>query len=237
MKTYPENEKKSIKQWAEDDRPREKMLSKGKASLSDAELIAILIGSGNTNESAVELSRRILNSVADNLVELSRLSVAELTRFKGIGEAKAISIVAALELGRRRRSAEAQERKAIKSSNDAFEYFYASLADLHYEQFWIMLLNQSHKVIRIVQVSDGGLSGTVADPKRIFKLAIESNAAAMILCHNHPSGQLKASDADINLTKKLAKSGDLLDIRVVDHLIIGHDNYLSFADEGMLPIS
>ena len=236
MTDYPESEKKSIRQWAEDDRPREKLMNKGKSSLSDAELIAILIGSGNTSESAVELSRRILSSAADNLAELSKMSVTELIRFKGIGEAKAISIVAALELGRRRRSAEAQERKTIKSSRDAFEHFYASLADLEYEQFWIMLLSQSHKVIRTVQVSDGGLTGTVADPKRIFKIAIENNASAMILCHNHPSGQLSASTADIDLTKKLAKSGELLDIRVIDHVIIGHDKYYSFADDGMLPI-
>lgn len=237
MVDYPESEKKSIRQWAEGDQPREKLMNKGKASLSDAELIAILIGSGSPSESAVELSRRILSSATDNLAELSKMSVTELMRFKGIGEAKAISIVAALELGRRRRSAEAHERKTIKSSRDAFEYFYASLADLQYEQFWVMLLSQSHKVIRTVQVSDGGLTGTVADPKRIFKIAIENNASAMILCHNHPSGQLSASTADIDLTKKLAKSGELLDIRVIDHVIIGHDQYYSFADDGMLPIS
>jgi DNA repair protein RadC len=234
MTIYPENSRKSIKQWAEDDRPREKLLAKGKAALSDAELIAILIGSGNSSESAVELSRRILQAAADNLVELSRMSVSDLIKFKGIGEAKAISIVAALELGRRRRSAEAQERKRIVTSRDAFEYLYASMADLHYEQFWILLLDQSNKVIGAVQVSDGGIAGTVADPKRIFKTAIERNAAAMILCHNHPSGQLKPSDADVRLTKKLFQSGEMLEIRVIDHLIIGHDQYFSFSDEGVL---
>jgi DNA repair protein RadC len=234
MTIYPENSRKSIKQWAEDDRPREKLLAKGKAALSDAELIAILIGSGNSSESAVELSRRILQTAADNLVELSRMSVSDLIKFKGIGEAKAISIVAALELGRRRRSAEAQERKRIVTSRDAFEYLYASMADLHYEQFWVLLLDQSNKVIGTVQVSDGGIAGTVADPKRIFKTAIERNAAAMILCHNHPSGQLKPSDADVRLTKKLFQSGEMLEIRVIDHLIIGHDQYFSFSDEGVL---
>jgi DNA repair protein RadC len=234
MTIYPENSRKSIKQWAEDDRPREKLLTKGKAALSDAELIAILIGSGNSSESAVELSRRILQTAADNLVELSRMSVSDLIKFKGIGEAKAISIVAALELGRRRRSAEAQERKRIVTSRDAFEYLYASMADLHYEQFWVLLLDQSNKVIGTVQVSDGGIAGTVADPKRIFKTAIERNAAAMILCHNHPSGQLKPSDADVRLTKKLFQSGEMLEIRVIDHLIIGHDQYFSFSDEGVL---
>jgi len=234
MTSYTENSRKSIKQWAEDDRPREKLLAKGKAALSDAELIAILIGSGNSSESAVELSRRILQAAADNLVELSRMSVSDLIKFKGIGEAKAISIVAALELGRRRRSAEAQERKRIVTSRDAFEYLYANMADLHYEQFWILLLDQSNKVIGAVQVSDGGIAGTVADPKRIFKTAIERNAAAMILCHNHPSGQLKPSDADVRLTKKLFQSGEMLEIRVIDHLIIRHDQYFSFSDEGVL---
>lgn len=234
MTAYPDDSRKSIKQWAEDDRPREKLLLKGKAALSDAELIAILISSGNTTESAVELSRRILQSVSDNLVELSRMSVSDLMKFKGIGEAKAISITAALELGRRRRSAEVQERKRIFTSRDAFEYLYASMADLNYEQFWILLLDQSNKVIHAAQVSDGGVAGTVADPKRIFKTAIERNAAAMILCHNHPSGQLKASDADLKLTKRLVQAGIMLDIRVVDHLIIGHDQYISLAEEGLM---
>lgn len=227
--------KTSIKGWAEDDRPREKLLNKGKGSLSDAELIAILIGSGNTEESAVELSRRILASAGSNLIELSKMGVNDLMQFKGIGDAKAISIVAALELGRRRRSAEAQQRSAIKSSRDAFEHFYAALSDQHYEQFWILLLDQSHKVLRLQQISDGGLTGTVADPKKIFKLAIENNAPAMILCHNHPSGNLHPSDPDIQLTKKLVRGGDLLDIRVLDHLIIGTDQYYSFADEGIMP--
>jgi len=233
MNDYPK--KTSIKGWAEDDRPREKLLNKGKNSLSDAELIAILIGSGNTEESAVELSRRILGSAGSNLIELSKMNISDLTRFKGIGEAKAISIVAALELGRRRRSAEAQQRSSIKSSHDAFEHFYSALSDLQYEQFWILLLDQAHKVLRLVQISDGGLTGTVADPKKIFKSAIENNAPAMILCHNHPSGQLKPSDADIQLTKKLVKGGEMLDIRVLDHLIIGTDKYYSFADEGIMP--
>lgn len=227
--------KTSIKGWAEDDRPREKLLNKGKASLSDAELIAILISSGNIEESAVELSRRILVSAGSNLIELSKMSVSDLMQFKGIGEAKAISIVAALELGRRRRSAEAQQRAAIKSSRDAFEFFYAALSDQHYEQFWILLLDQSHKVLRLIQISDGGLTGTVADPKKIFKFAIENNAPAMILCHNHPSGNLSPSDPDIQLTKKLVRGGELLDIRVLDHLIIGTDQYYSFADEGIMP--
>ncbi len=226
--------KTSIKNWADDDRPREKLMLKGKTSLSDAELIAILIGSGNTEESAVELSRRILHANNDNLVDLSRMSLHELIKFKGIGEAKAISIIAALELGKRRRSAEARERKTITSSNDAFEQMYATTADLNYEKFWVMLLDQANKVIRIVEVSEGGITGTIADPKKIFKVALEGNACNIILCHNHPSGQLKPSEADIKITEKLKRSGEIIDIKVLDHLIIGIDGFFSFADEGIL---
>ena len=226
--------KTSIKNWADDDRPREKLMLKGKTSLSDAELIAILIGSGNTEESAVELSRRILHANNDNLVDLSRMSLHELIKFKGIGEAKAISIIAALELGKRRRSAEARERKTITSSKDAFEQMYATTADLDYEKFWVMLLDQANKVIRIVEVSEGGITGTIADPKKIFKVALEGNACNIILCHNHPSGQLKPSEADIKITEKLKRSGEIIDIKVLDHLIIGIDGFFSFADEGIL---
>jgi len=224
----------SIRYWAEEDRPREKMVLKGKASLSDAELIAILIGSGNREDSAVELSRSILRENNNNLIELSRQSIKDLMKFKGIGEAKALSIVAALELGKRRRNAEAIERPTVQSSKDAFEKLYSSVSDLHYEQFWILLLDQANKVIKIVQVSDGGVTGTVADPKKIFKMALLNNACNMILCHNHPSGQLKPSEADIKLTKKMMQSGELIDIRVIDHLIIGDDKYFSFADEGLI---
>lgn len=232
MSNYPE--RVPIRNWANDDKPREKLMLKGRASLSDAELIAILIGSGNTEESAVELSRRILRSASENLVELSRLSVNELMKFKGIGEAKAITIVAALELGKRRRSAEAKERKTIRSSKDAYEYLYAEVADLDYEKFWILLLDQANNVIRSMEVSEGGVSGTVADPKKIFRLALEGNASNIILCHNHPSGQLKPSDADLRITDKLKKSGEMIELKVLDHIIIGHDKYYSFADEGIL---
>jgi DNA repair protein RadC len=223
-----------ISDWAKDDRPREKLVSKGKSSLSDAELVAILIGSGNTEESAVELARRILQQSQNNLVELSKMSLNELMHFKGIGEAKAISIIAALELGRRRRSAEALGKPAVKSSRDAFEALYSSVTDLDHEQFWVVMLDQANKVLRIERISEGGLTGTVADPKKIFKAALNSNACNIILCHNHPSGQLKPSDADIKLTSKLVKSGEMLDIKVLDHIIIGQDEYFSFADEGML---
>lgn len=223
-----------IRDWAEDDKPREKLVSKGKSSLSDAELIAILIGSGNTEESAVELSRRILQHSHNNLVELSKVNLSDLMQFKGIGQAKGISIIAALELGRRRRSAEAIGKPAVKSSRDAFEALYSSVTDLDHEQFWVLLLDQANKVLRTERISQGGITGTVADPKKIFKAALNISACNIILCHNHPSGQLKPSDADIKLTKKLVASGDMLDIKVIDHLIIGQDEYFSFADEGML---
>lgn len=221
-----------IREWAEDDRPREKMLNKGRHSLSDAELIAILIGSGSRNESAVDLAKRILRSGQDNLIELSKLSIPDLKRFKGIGEAKAITLLAALELGKRRRSAEALERKKITSSRDAFEFFISLLGDHTYETFYILLLNRANHVIRTVQISEGGISGTVADPKKIFKIALENNSSSIILCHNHPSGNIQPSDADIRLTKKLKAGGELLDIPVLDHLIVGEERYFSFADEG-----
>lgn len=228
---YPE--KTSIKHWSEDDRPREKLVLKGKPSLSDAELIAILIGSGNRDESAVELSKRILKSVSDNLIELSRLSVSDLEKFKGIGEAKAITIIAALELGRRRRGAEVMERKRIQTSSDAFEVLQMKIGDLLYEQFAVVLLNRANEVIQTVVVSDGGVNGTVADPRRIFKLAIENNAASIILGHNHPSGNLRPSESDLKLTKKIKEAGLLLDINVLDHVIVGIEKYYSFADEGV----
>ncbi|NVN94777.1 MAG: DNA repair protein RadC [Bacteroidetes bacterium] len=233
MENYDQNF--SIKNWAEDDRPREKLMLKGKAALSDAELIAILIGSGNKGESAVELSKRILKSANDSLIDLSKLSISNLVKsFKGIGEAKAISIIAALELGKRRRSAEVIERKIISSSKDAFELMHSMISDCLYEEFWIIMLNKANKVIKYESISEGGISETVADPKKIFKMALENNATSMILCHNHPSGNLKPSDADIKLTKKLKEAGLFLEILVVDHIIIGDEKYYSFADEGIL---
>ncbi|NCC73481.1 MAG: JAB domain-containing protein [Sphingobacteriia bacterium] len=224
----------SIKNWLEDDRPREKLLLKGKNSLSDAELIAILIASGNKNESAVDLSKRILKSVEGNLIELSKLSVNELEKFKGIGEAKAISIVAALELGSRRRGAEALERKSITSSHDAFEVLQMHVSDPNYEQFFVILLNRGNKVLKTVIISQGGVTGTVVDPKKIFKIAIENGATAIILGHNHPSGNTTPSSADINLTDKIVGAGKLLDINILDHIIIGADKYYSFADNGQI---
>ncbi len=225
---------KSIKSWAEEDRPREKMLAKGKEALSNAELIAILIGSGNSKETAVDLSKRILHDSKDNLIELSRLTINDLMKYNGIGEAKAVSIAAALELGRRRRFSEALEKPSIKNSQIAYECFYAHLSDLDHEQFWIMLLNNANKVIRLEKIGVGGMTGTTADPKKIFKSALENNAASVMLCHNHPSGNVIPSNADKQITNNLVKAGQFLEIKILDHIIIGNDNYFSFADEGLL---
>lgn len=223
-----------ISQWAEDDRPREKLINKGTAMLSDAELIAILIGSGNQDESAVDLSKKILASVAKNLILLSKLSITDLRKFKGIGEAKAVTIAAALELGKRRRRAEAVEPRKITSSKQAHDILQEYLADVNYEQFCILLLNRANHLIRAIIVSDGGVTGTVADPKKIFKMALDNNAASIILGHNHPSGQVNPSEADISLTRKLCQGGSLLDMPVLDHIIVGEEKYYSFRDEGKI---
>lgn len=235
MEKYPAQSPSSIRFWAESDRPREKLLLKGKASLSDAELMAILLGSGSRDESAVDLSRRVLGSIGHNLIELSKMSVSDLQKFKGIGEAKAITIVAALELGRRRRSAEVVKRKSVTSSREAFELLQPYLGDLQYEQFVIVLLNRANHVIKVTSVSDGGMAGTVVDPKKIFKIAIDGSASSIILGHNHPSGNCVPSQEDIHLTRKLSQAGKLLDISVFDHLILGTERYYSFSDEGTMP--
>ena len=227
--------KASIKDWDDADRPREKLLAKGKQALSNAELIAILLGSGSRNESAVDLSKRILKSVDNSLPELSKMSIAELIKFKGIGEAKAISIMAAMELGRRRLGADVYERKKIASSRDVFEIFQSELADSQYEEFWILLLNRANKIMKKVKIGDGGVSGTVADPKRIFRAALDSMASSIILCHNHPSGNITPSNADIGLTKKVVNGATYFDISVLDHIIIGDGNFYSFADNGRMP--
>ncbi len=229
-----EPNKLSIKHWSEDDQPREKLLYKGKGNLTKAELIAILIGSGNNEESAVSLSQKILNSVKNNLAELSLLSVNDLTKFKGIGTAKAVSILAALELGKRRRADDMIKKAKITSSQAVFEVLYAELSDKNYEEFWVLLLDRANQVIRKVNISEGGLSGTVADPKKIFKMALENNASSIILAHNHPSNNLKPSTNDIELTKKIVKAGKVLEISVLDHIIFGNDKYFSFADESLI---
>lgn len=222
-----------IKNWAEDDKPREKLMLKGKQALSDAELIAILIGSGSRNESAVELSKRILASVDNNLNALGKLSLKQLMEFKGIGEAKGISIVAALELGRRRRAEETVELKKITSSKAVFEIMQPVIGELPHEEFWVLYLNNSNKVLYKAQLSKGGITGTVVDVRLIFKTAFEQNATSIILTHNHPSGKLQASDADLEITKKLKLAGNQLDVKVLDHIIITENGYLSFQDEGI----
>lgn len=224
----------SIKNWASDDRPREKLLTKGIETLSDAELIAILIGSGNRNESAVELSKRILSDNNNNLNELAKLSISDLQKYKGIGEAKAISIVAASELGKRRNISEVIERKQIKSSKDIFRIFGQKLGDLPYEEFWLVILNRANKIIEMKRISAGGVSGTVTDVKIILKAAIEKTASGIIVCHNHPSGNIKPSSADINLTKKIKSACELVDISFLDHIIVSFSEYYSFADEAII---
>jgi len=228
-----ENNPFSIKYWSEDDKPREKLMLKGKSVLSDAELIAILIGSGSRNESAVELSKRILASVDTNLNALGKMSLAQLMNFKGIGEAKAISIIAALELGRRRRTEDAVELTKITSSKIVFEIMQPLIGELPHEEFWILYLNNSNKVIYKSQLSKGGITGTLVDVRLVFKMGLELGATGIILCHNHPSGALHPSDADKQITKKLKQAGESLEIKVLDHLIITETGYYSFADEGM----
>ena len=222
-----------INQWAEDDRPREKFLLKGKSSLSDSELLAILIGSGSRNESAVQLCQRILASANNNLNQLGKLSIAQLTEFKGIGEAKAITIAAALELGRRRRSEDAEELKKITSSKAVFEIMQPIIGELPHEEFWILYLNNSNKVIHKAQLSKGGITGTVVDSRIVFKTAFEQNATSIILTHNHPSGKLAASQADIEITKRLKLAGEQLEILILDHIIITESGYYSFQDNGI----
>jgi len=229
-----ENTVSSIKSWAEDDRPREKMLLKGKTALSDAELIAILIGSGSRNESAVALSKRILASINNNLNSLGKLTVSDLIKFKGIGEAKAISIITALELGRRRRLEEALELPKITSSKAVFNLMQPLVGELQHEEFWVVYLNNSNKILFKEQLSKGGLTGTLVDVRLVFKKAVELYATAVILCHNHPSGKLQASNADKLITSKLKQAGETLDIKVLDHLIITENAYFSFADENIL---
>jgi DNA repair protein RadC len=229
-----EYKKLNIKDWAVEDRPREKLLSKGARSLTDAELVAILIGSGNLDETAVELSKRILASTNNDLNELGRKTIDYLQTFNGIGQAKAVSIVAAMELGKRRKDAEVFDKNKITGSKDVADFFQPLLGDLNHEEFWIMLLNRGNKIIDTFMVSQGGITGTVIDVRLILKKALEKMASSLILCHNHPSGTMQASEADLTITKKIKDAARIMDISVLDHLIIGQSNYLSLADEGML---
>ncbi|WP_264535120.1 RadC family protein [Flavobacterium sp. N1736] len=222
-----------ISDWSEEDRPREKLMQKGKEALTNAELMAILIGSGSRNESAVALSKRILASVDHNLNSLTKLSISQLMNFKGIGEVKAITIISALELGRRRRVEEIVDLVKITSSKVVFEIMQPLIGELSHEEFWVIFLNNSNKIISKSQLSKGGITGTIVDARLVFKLAMENGATGLILCHNHPSGNLKPSEADKEITKKLKLAGDSLDVKVLDHLIITETKYYSFVDEGI----
>ena len=229
-----ENTTFPIRSWSEDDRPREKLLLKGKSALSDAELLAILIGSGSRNETAVGLSQRILTSAHNNLNHLGKLSTQQLMLFKGIGEAKAVTIAAAMELGRRRRTEAVIELDKISSSQSVFQIMQPILGELAHEEFWVIYLNNSNKIVYKCQLSKGGMTGTVVDVRIAFKIALEHNATGIILCHNHPSGTLVASDADKQITRKMKIAGENLDIKVLDHVIVTEKSYFSFADDGIL---
>jgi len=229
-----QEQKYSIKQWAKDDRPREKLLFNGAATLSDSELLAILIHNGSKEKSAVELAKDILKLCKDNLSELGKLSVKDLMKVKGIGEAKAISIAAALELGRRRQTSGTLQKKIISTSKDIAEYCLVKLKDYRHEVFAVLFLNRANKINHFEIVSEGGITGTVADPRIILKKALEEDAVSIILCHNHPSGSLKPSRADEDLTHKIKEAAKYFDIRVLDHMIVSDAGYFSFADEGLL---
>lgn len=224
----------SIKEWAEDDRPREKLLLKGRHILTDAELLAILIGSGNKDESAVDLCKRILSDYSNNLDEMARCSVKDLKKYRGMGEAKAISIVAAMELGRRRASAPAADQMTIRTSEDAWKIISPSISDLLHEEFWVLLVNRANTVTRKELISKGGMNTTVVDPKIVFKAALDHGASGIVLCHNHPSGSVKPSQHDLQLTKRLVEGAGILDISLLDHIIVGAKTYFSFADDGLL---
>jgi DNA repair protein RadC len=229
-----QEQKHSIKQWAKDDRPREKLLSKGPQTLSDSELLAILIGNGTRQKSALDLAKEVLQLGKNNLPELGKLTVKELMKIKGIGEAKAIAIVAALEIGRRRQAMAYREKAVITSSADVANYLQTLLKDHRHEVFAVLFLNRANKINHFQIVSEGGMTGTVADPRIILKRALEEDAVSLILCHNHPSGSLKPSRADEELTQKIKEAAKYFDIKVLDHLIVSEDGYYSFADEGIL---
>ena len=226
--------KLTIKSWAIEDRPREKLMQKGKSVLTDTELIAILIGSGSKEESAVELSKRILGSVNNNINQLAALSLEQLKEFKGIGEARAIGIITALELGKRRHFEQLEEKPVIKSSKSVFNIIQPIIGELEHEEFWVLYLNNSNKVVDKKQLSKGGITATMVDVRLIFKKAVALASVGIIVCHNHPSGKLNPSEADKDLTKKIKEAGKTLDIKLLDHLIITQKDYFSFADKGIL---
>ncbi len=228
-------QKLSIPHWAKEDRPREKLINKGISALSEAELLAILIGSGSQRASAVDLARKILLDANNNLHELGKITIESLQkRYHGIGQAKAITIVAALELGRRRQQINPLIRQQITASSDVFNIMQPLIGDLAHEEFWVLVLNQANKVISRFRLSKGGIAGTVIDIRLIMEKALYEHATALILCHNHPSGNKNPSNADIAITKKLTEAGKILDIRVLDHIIVAENNYFSFADDGLI---
>ncbi|HRS54692.1 MAG TPA: DNA repair protein RadC [Bacteroidales bacterium] len=224
----------SIRYWAEDDKPREKMIAKGALAMSTVELITLIIGSGSKNKSAFEIAKALLADNNNSLIKLSTLNHNDLMRYEGIGIAKAINIIAAIEIGKRYLNEKASKPLTIKNSKQVFEYIYPYLAGKTSEEFWILLLNRANRIINKYLISVGGFTGAIVDIKKIFKIAIENRAESIILCHNHPSGNLIASEADINLTQKLKKGAEYLDLKIIDHLIIGDNSYKSFADEGVL---
>lgn len=227
-------EKITVKDWSEDDQPREKLILKGKSSLSNAELLAILLRTGTASDNVLELSRKVLQMANDNLVELGKLTLNDFIKIKGMGKVKAITLIAALELGRRRRESETLERKSISSSKDIFELMCPKIGDLPHEEFWLITLNRAHKVIQMNRIGSGGISATVADLRIILKYAIEQQASSIVICHNHPSGQLKASKSDIDITQKVKQAGTIMDIELIDHVIICDSDYYSFAEHGLI---
>jgi len=229
-----QEQKYSIKEWAKDDRPREKLLSKGPEALSDSELLAILIHNGTREKTAVDLAKEIIRLGKNNLAELGKLSIKELMKIKGIGEAKAITIAAAMELGRRRQATGLLEKPVVANSNDVAGYLQAMLKDYRHEVFAVLFLNRANKINHFEIISEGGITGTVADPRVILKKALEEDAVSIILCHNHPSGSLKPSKADEELTFKIKEAAKYFDIKVVDHIIVSDAGFYSFADEGIL---
>lgn len=223
-----------LREWSPQDLPREKLIQKGKAVLTDAELVSLLLGHGTRSVSSVELGKRVLHQANNSLHDLARMTVKDLTRIDGVGRTKAMAIVAALELGRRRRELSPESRPSLRKSADAYDILKPMMLDIPHEEFWIILVNRANRLIRVNQVSHGGVAGTIADPKIIFKMAVEELASGIILAHNHPSGNLTASQADIELTRKLSAGARLLEMQVLDHIILAGQNYFSFADEGLI---
>jgi DNA repair protein RadC len=225
---------RSIKKWSPDDRPREKLLNKGAMALSDAELLSILIGTGTREQSAVDIARKILNSVHHDLHELGKLGLSDFKRFHGMGEAKSVTLLASFELGKRRRAMEFKKGNSVRNSREVYERFLEHMSNLKHEEFWVMCLSRSQQVLSVNKIGEGGLSATVADPKKVFRIALENNAACIIVAHNHPSGNLQPSQEDNKLTNRLRENGSMMDCPLLDHLVVTDHGYYSYADEGTL---